>query len=274
MNGVSDGREIGVRRRLLDICQDAAVIVLLPAGLATVMAVVLAVAGAAGGWAVTAAAGLCVLALALGWGDLLQLPHPQGTTVLVGGLGAGSLVAGTIVVEPGSTVSGPLALFAVVIAIGVLSSFAHEMLRQDGRPDVVESVTGTLSGQIVAVLASGWVLLISTPHGFAGIVVGAAAVAASRFGAALPIPLPSQALPWIGAGFGLVAALVSSMFVVGVDPLPAVGVGVAVGGVGMAIDRLFPLHETQFGLSVLARAAAPVAAAGTVAYAVLRIGLG
>ncbi len=250
------------------------VIVLLPAGLAAVMAALLAVAGVAGGWAVTAAAAFCVLALAVGWGDLLRLPHRSGTAVLVGGLGAGSLVAGTLVLEPGSDVDSPLALFAVVVAAAVLTSFGHELFRQDGRPDVLESVTGTLSGQIVAVLASGWVLLINTPDGSGAVVVAAAAIAVARLGSALPIPVSPALAPWIGVGFGTVAAVVASALVGGVDPVPAVAVGVAVSGVGVAIDRLFPLGETRFELSVLARAAAPVAAAGTVAYAVLRIGLG
>jgi hypothetical protein len=250
------------------------VIVLLPSGLAAVMAAVLALAGAAGGWAVTAAAGFCVLALAVGWGDLLGLPHRDGTAVLIGGLGMGTLVATTIAVRPGGTGSSPLALFAVVIAACVLTSFAHELLRGDGRPKVVESVTGTLAGQIVAVLAAGWVLLIHLPHGPGATVVAAAAIALSRFGSALPIQVSEEITPWVGVGGGVAGALVASFFVDGVDPVHAVIVGVTVAGIGVAIDRLFPAHETRLELSALARAAAPVAAAGTVAYAVLRVGLG
>jgi len=116
--------------------------------------------------------------------------------------------------------------------------------------------------------------MISTRHGFAATVVSAAAIAVSRFGSALPLPLPEPVVPWVGVGFGVVGALVASMFVVGVDPLPAIAVGIAVAGVGLAIDRLFPADAPAYGLAVLARAAAPVAAAGTVGYAVLRIGLG
>jgi hypothetical protein len=250
------------------------VIVLLPAGLATLGAVVLAVAGLAGGWIVTAAAGLAVLALAVGWGDLLRLPHRPGTTALVALLGIGSLVAGTLAVEPGSGVSRPLAVFAAVLAAGVLSSFGHELLRQDGRPEIVESVTGTFSGQVVAVLAAGWVLIDYTTAGSSAIVVAAAAIAAARVGAALPVPVSEQMRPWLGVVGGVLAALVASMFVSDVRPLTAVAVGIAVAAVGVAIDRLFPPHEIQLELSVLARAAAPLAAAGTVAYAVLRSGIG
>jgi hypothetical protein len=250
------------------------VIVLLPAGLAALGAAAIAIAGLAGGWMIVAACGLSVLALGIGWGDLLRLPHRSGTAVLVGGLGGASLVAGKLAVDPVSGLSRPLGVFAAVIAAGVLTSFAHELLRRDGRPDVVESVTGTFSGQVVAVLASGWVLLAQTTEGSSAIIVATAALAAARLGSALPLPLSDRLRSWLGVGYGLVAALLASMFVSAVRPLTAVAVGVAVSAVGVAIDRLFPVSESRLDLSVLARASAPVAAAGTVAYAVLRIGVG
>jgi hypothetical protein len=250
------------------------VTVLLSAGLTAGLAVVLAVAGMAGGWIVTAAAGLGVLALAIGWGDLLRLPHRSGTAVLIGAIGIGSLVAGTYAFAPDSGVDEPLGVFVAVLAAAVLCSFAHELLRQDGRHDLVESVTGTLSGQVVAVLGSGWVLLVHTDAGWLAVLVAAAAIAAARLGAALPIPVPEQFRPWIGVGFGLLGALGASFAGSGVRPVTAVVAGVAVGGVGVAIDRLFPWRESVLDLAMVARAAAPVAAAGTVAYAVLRIGVG
>jgi hypothetical protein len=251
------------------------VIALLPSGLAALSAVVLAVAGYAGGWIVAAAAGLCVLGLAIGWGELLRLPHKSGTATLVGGLGLAALVVGTLASEADSPLPQPLAMFAAVIAIAVLTSFAHELLRRDGRPDVVESVTGTLTGQVIAVLASGWVLLAYTRPGSSAIVVAAAAVAFSRLTSGLPIPGAPEVMPWVSVGLGAAAALAASFFVTGVPPLNAVVVGLAVSGVGIAFDQLFgPLSNRRPDLSVLARAAAPVAAAGTVAYAVIRIGIG
>jgi len=248
---------------------------LLPAGLAALSAVVIAVTGFAGGWIVTAAAGLCVLAMAVGWGELLRLPHRSGTAIMVGVLGLGALVAGTVAAAPKTGVARPLSVFAAVIAIAVLTSFAHELLRQDGRRDVVESVTGTFTGQVMAVLAAGWVLLEQTRPGSSAVIVAAAAVIASRLLTALPLPLSTVLLSWIGMGVGLVAALATSFFVSDVPPLNAAVVGAAVAGIGIAIDQLFaPVPERQVDLGLLARAAAPVAAAGTVAYAVVRIGLG
>jgi hypothetical protein len=251
------------------------VIALLPAGLATLSAVVIAVAGLAGGWIVTAAAGLCVLAMAVGWGELLRLPHRSGTALMVGVLGIGALIAGTLAAAPKTGLARPLSVFAAVIAIAVLTSFAHELLRQDGRRDVVESVTGTFTGQVIAVLAAGWVLLEQTRPGSSAIIVAVAAVVGSRLVTALPLPLPPGVTSWIGVGVGVVAAVAASFFVTGVPLLNAAVVGVAVAGIGLAIDRLFePEPDRGVDLGVLARAAAPVAAAGTVAYAVVRIGIG
>jgi hypothetical protein len=251
------------------------VIALLPAGLAAVSAVVIAVAGFAGGWIVTASVGLCVLGIAVGWGELLRLPDRPGTALLVGGLGLAGLVVGTLAAAPETGLPRPLAVFAAVIAAAVLSSFAHELLRRDGRIDVVESVTGTLTGQVIAVLASGWVLLANTRPGSSAIVVTAAAVVAARLVSGLPLPLTTPVLCWVAVAAGLIGALGASFFVSGMPALNAAVVGVAVAGVGIAIDLLFgPITGRQVDLSVLARAAAPVAAAGTIAYAVVRMGIG
>jgi iron complex transport system permease protein len=249
------------------------VIALVPAGLTTLLAAALAVAGFSGGWIVTAAACLCVLALAVGWSDLLHLPDRAGSALLVGGLGAAGVVAGMLAVSRSTGPSRPLAVFTGVIAAALLSSFAHELVRRD-RKNVVESVTGTVTGQVIGVLAAGWVLLSYTAPGPGGIVVAATAVSVSRLVAALPLPGPAELTPWIGVAFGLIGAVVASFFVTGVVVVTAIVIGAAVAGVGVAIDRTFGPVRGRIQLSMLARAAAPVAAAGTVAYAVVRLGVG
>ncbi|MBT0767650.1 hypothetical protein KIH74_01855 [Kineosporia sp. J2-2] len=246
----------------------------LPAGLALVATAVLAVAGYAGGWMIAAAAGLCVLALAVGWSDLLQLPDRAGTAVLVLLLGAGGLVAGAVAVSPQVDLEQPLSVFSGVMAMAVLSTFAHELVRRDGRHDLVESVTGTLSGQFVAVLAAGWVLVGNTSAGSSAVVIAAVGTAAARL--ALTLPLAPSVLTWVAIGTGLVSAVVASFVVGGITPVTAAAVGVSVSGVGIAVDRLVDAEGLMTGLALatLARAAAPVAAAGTAAYAIFRIGIG
>jgi hypothetical protein len=156
----------------------------------------------------------------------------------------------------------------------VLSTFAHELARRDGRHDLVESVTGTLAGQFVAVLAAGWILVGDTDAGAAAVVVAAAGVAASRF--TLTLPLAASMLTWVGIGAGLVASVIASFVVGGVPAGTAASVGIAVAGVGIAVDRLVDADGvmTRLQPATLARAAAPIAAAGTAAYAVFRIGIG
>ena len=246
----------------------------LPAGLALVAAAVLAVAGYAGGPVLAGAAGLTVLALAIGWSDLLRLPHRAGTTFLILVLGVSALVAGSIAISPEVDVEQPLSVFSGVMAAAVLSSFAHELFRRDGRHNLVESVTGTLSGQFVAMLAAGWVLVGDTEAGSAAVVVAAAGTAVGRL--VLTLPLAPSVLTWAGLGAGLVAAVVASVVVPGVPLGTAALVGLAVSGVGIAVDRLVDAEGllTRLQPATLARAAAPVAAAGTAAYAIFRMGIG
>ncbi|GAB6901049.1 hypothetical protein [Kineosporia succinea] len=245
----------------------------LPAGLALVATVVLAVAGYAGGWLIAAAAGLTVLALAIGWGDLLRLPHRSGTSALVLALGAAGLVAGALAVSPRFAVEQPLTVFSGVMAVAVLTSFGHEIMRLDGRHDLVESVTGTLAGQLVALLAAGWVL-VADSGGPEAVVVAVAGTAAARV--ALALPVSPSLLTWLGVGTGLVASVIASIVVGGVPVGTAATVGVAVSGIGIAIDRLVDAEGllTRLQPATLARAAAPVAAAGMAAYAVFRLGIG
>jgi len=246
----------------------------LPAGLALVAAAALAVAGFAGAEVVAGAAGLCVLALSVGWGDLLRLPHRPGTSALILVIGLVGVGAATAAVMPRFDIQQPLAIFAAVMAIAVLSSFAHELARRDDRHDLVESVTGTLAGQFIAVLAAGWVLVGGSAAGSSAVVVAVAGVAAARI--ALVLPVPASVITWIAIAVGPVASVGAGVLVGGVGPITAAVVGLAVSGVGVAVDRLVDSESlmTRLQPATLARAAAPVAAAGTAAYAILRIGIG
>jgi hypothetical protein len=236
------------------------------AGISVAAAALIALAGYANGAVLAAAVALSVLALATGWAPLIDLPAPRGSAVLVGGTGLAAL---GVAVAVRDTVS-PLAAFAGVIAGAVLAAFAHELLRRDGRTDVVESVSGSLSGQVLAVLGAGWVLLPSTPAGVEGVLVAAAAVGAARLATALPWRLLVTA--WVGFAFGIVGATVASL-VVGTIPLgTAATIGVTVAAAVAALDRLLSSGlDDRRSPGILAVAAAPVCAAGTVAYAAVRL---
>lgn len=282
----SDFRVLQVITRTC-VCEDRRVAAIASAVLSIALAGLIAVAGYADPWIVVAAGGVCVLALAIGWPHMLMLPHRSGTTFLIVVLGGGALVVGLRTAPTATDPARPLSAFAAVVAVALLLAFLHELLRRDGRANVVESVTGTLTGQVIAILAAGWVLLVQIPEGPQGIVLGAAALMASRVVLALPVPGVISILVAIAAGgatgFAVAMALVTA------TPVKGLIAGACVAGVGAALDRLLdpdtgaghdqddetePAPGAQGRLAVFAHAAAPVAAAGTVAYALLQFSPG
>ncbi len=223
-----------------------------------------------------AAVALTVVCLALGWPELVGLEHSRaGTTsvVAVSGL-AGVVLAGT---EVGAL--EPLTRLAVVLAAGVLLAFVHQLIRRDGRPDLVRSLAGTVSGQVLTVFAAGWVLLDGTRIGWPGIVIAASAATAAALATHLPLPFPvAQGLRgWVGFGAGLLAgliALVALHLVTTVSAaLPAqllLAAAVAAVSAGLTL-LLADTPSASRPLAVLALGSAPVCAVGTVAYAMARL---
>lgn len=242
---------------------------------AVLVSAAVAVGANVGGWPATGGVAVGVVCLAVGWGDLLHLPQRGGSGLLVALFGAGALLV--VTGQEGS--DRPLYWFPSLLAAAVLAAFGHELFRRDGRGDLVESVAGTLTGQVVAVLAAGWLLLVRTVPGWDAVLVATAAASvalvASRLLGFLPGLLPSPILPWAAVGCGLVAAVVAAVLAPGVPLLTAVAVGASVAAVCVVLDRLLVRPGAQAGLlAVLAAPAAAVAAAGTVAYTVVRISQG
>lgn len=135
---------------------------------------------AAGILALAAVASPDVLALALwiggavlawGWAGMLALPAPRGTSVVLL-LGAIALVLGAAWDHQVPWLSW----VAVALAISVLVAFLHQLLRVDGRPRIVESVSSIVLG--LGLITCG-VLLIP----LATTTEGAALVAATVAGA-------------------------------------------------------------------------------------------
>jgi hypothetical protein len=212
------------------------------------------------------AVALVALVLGLGWPGLLDLPAPTGTTMVVTLTGWAAAALGSQVAD----VTRPLAPFTALLALGLLISFGHELSRRGGRPRLVESLTGTVSGQVVALLGGGWLLLPATRTGTAAIAAVAAAVVGARLAALLPVP--AAAAGWVALAVG---SLTGSAAAVVASPerfmslLPAV---VCVAGVTAGLDRLLVGIAVHRGRqAVLAAAAAPVLAAGTVGYVVARL---
>lgn len=231
------------------------------------LAVLIAVAAHADATMLAGAVAATVVLMALGWSTLLGLEHARRTTSLVvgvSGLAAAGLATRTV------DLMQPLAAFAGLMAGCVLLAFAHQLLRRDGRRSLVESITATLSGQVIAVLGAGWILLPSTRLGLNGLLVAAAAAAATTLVVGLPIEDTLRG--WAAFAAGAVVGAITT-FVVADGDLPAtmlVGGSVAAVAAGTAI-LLQTQPAARHPLGLLAAAAGPVSAVGTVAYAVSRL---
>jgi hypothetical protein len=227
----------------------------------------LAVTAYAGTPYLAAAVVLIVLGIALGWWGLLPLPHPKGTALVVALCG---VLAVGVAVWAGEAIDEPLSPFAGLLAFAVLAAFLHELLRRDGRKNLVESLTGSFAGQTVAVLAASWVLLPTTDLGFGGIAVATAGAAGSRLVALLPIP--GRLLAWVGVVAGAAAAAAVSPFFPEVKLTTALLIGAGVSAVVLTFERLLSARmPNQVAMGVIAAALAPVAVAGTAAYAAARL---
>lgn len=215
------------------------------------------------------AAGLLVILLAAGWAALLRLPSRGGPALVVALTGCGAVaVAWATEGEP------VLRHLPLVVAMGLVLAFVAEMLRGGGRLRLVESVSGTVTGIVVAVACAGWVAAGRSEAGTALVVTSAVGLAVAAGVSALPL-----AGGWAGSLVGVAAAGAAGAgagaVVPEVDPVTGLVAGV-VGGLVVAALRL--LFERQPALARrragLAAAATPVAVGGILVFAVGRVVLG
>lgn len=237
--------------------------------LAAVMAVagfvVAEVAALSSGAVLAGLAALLAVAFASGWPVLMGLPVRIGSTIVVGlaGLGAVAVVFRTDD-EPF------LRNLPVVFAGAVLAAFLAELSRRDGRPGLVESVSGTVTGALIATATAGWVAAARTPDGERLVVVGALALALSSALAA--VPLRSWAAGGLTAGGGLLAGLVGAVVLPGIGPVAGALLGLAVGVLVAALHALFdPLPALRRVVAAMAALVLPVAVTGILVYGVGRV---
>ena len=245
----------------------------MPRGVVTAVSAVLAatLVGVAAPVGVAASVAVAVVlgaAVALGWPVLLSLPSPRGTTGVVLGTGA----AAALVV--GATPDDPwLRRLPVALALAVLAACAHQLLRRDLRPRVVDSLGGTLGGAALAASAAGWVVVPATPGGWPLSAAAAASGAIACAALLAPWPLLLKAALAVAAAAVTGAAASTAVAQVPAADGAAVGAGVAV--VVVVLHALFaPLPTAGRVRSRVAMVAAPLTASGTVAYGLGRVLLG
>ncbi len=165
---------------------------------------------------VSALASPVVLALALwiagsvlswGWAGMLALPSPRGTSLV---LYAGSLA---LVVSAVADAAPPwLTWVPGALAVAITGAFVHQLLRVDGRPRIVESISSVALG--LGLLTCGVLLvpLAQTPQGAALVVATVTGAAASALSDTLGRWRPLR--PWLvplalaaGGGAAVLVAL-------------------------------------------------------------------
>ncbi|NAZ84287.1 hypothetical protein GTR02_21010 [Kineococcus sp. R8] len=244
------------------------------------LAALVAVAAFAPSGLLTVAVVLVGLLVAVGWSPLLDLPSRRGTAAVVALAAAAAAV--TVVLRT-ATGEDPLTVLPAAAALALLLAFVHQLLRRDGRPRLVESVTGSVTGQSVVVLAAAWVALPGTVAGaaFAAVVLSALAASAAVCAVGWPLRVAGPVSLVAGAAAGWLASGLAALLGAG-DVVSDVRWSVAgvVAGLGAGLlsaswrahsERLPGVHGLSAALAV---AAAPVAMAGAGAYVVGRLLLG
>lgn len=202
--------------------------------------------------------------LAWGWAGMLALPAPRGTSVVL--LGGGAL----LVLSAALDSSRPgLTWVPAALAVSLIGAFLHQLLRVDGRPRIVESVSSVTLG---LGLIAGSVLFIPLAHSDQGaVLVGAtiAGAAASALTDTLGRWAPLR--PWLvplallsgGAAAVLVAVLVGEPWRV------FLLAGVVAGAASHALRRVLCILPTMaHARPRLVMALTAILATGPVAYAV------
>lgn len=237
---------------------------------AVVAAGLLALCVQAGAWPAALAVAAGGVVLAWGWPGILDLPSPRGTTaVLV--LTALAVAAATVL----TTTEPPLRWVPGTVAGAVLLTFVHQLARRDGRPRLVSTVAGTLTGIAVLASGAGFVGLTRLQHGGGVVAVAVVGVAA---GALLDHVARGEGLrAWLlplelalGGGLGVGLA-----FLLGVPWGVALLLGVVCTGVSHALRRvLVPLPSLTGARPQLATGVTSVLLDGVIVYVVCRALIG
>jgi hypothetical protein len=206
---------------------------------------------------------------AVGWPALADLPDRAGSSVVIALTGIGGVGA---VYATG--IRPDLRAVGIVVSAAVLLTFVNELLRRDGRPRLVESMSGTVAGAVLASASAGWVACGRSSEGETLVVAAAAAlaVAAATAGLAhLKMWLTIVAVVLVGAVGGAAVGFVLST----VGPLVTGLAGLGVGLLVAALHALFhPMVAAQRRLPALAMVVLPVSVAGVLVYVADRVLIG
>ena len=212
--------------------------------------------------------GALAVVFAFGWPMLTDLPSRAGSSAVValGGAGAVAVVYLTV---------GEPFLRALPVAFGasILLTFVNELLRRDGRSHLVESVSGTVAGALIAACAAGWVATQRSPGGAGLVITGAVALAVGSAVCALRIRGLRGVSITIAAS--VLAGAGAAALLPGLQPVAGALLGVAVGVLVAAIHELFDRLPALARIPAsLAATVLPVPVTGVLVYVVGRVLVG
>jgi hypothetical protein len=203
------------------------------------------------------------LLIGIAWPELLELPSPRGTRLVVAGTGIGGALVAILVPERLT----PVSALVMLCAIGVFASFVHQMLRRDRR-DLTSSLTGTVAGVFLAGLAASWVIAQGDAQasGSAEVVTAVAAgLAAPRRLGSTPLPARPRRGVSGRAGAALTGLLAVSLAGLALPIAAALGAATAIGASSahLLVGSSLVAHEPVPSLAV---AAVPVATVGVLSH--------
>lgn len=205
--------------------------------------------------------------LALGWVPLLRLPSPRGTTAVQFIAVAVLLVPATI--RPWQT----LEWLPGAVAVAMIASFIHQLVRRDARPRLVESVSASAAG--VALLSSA-VCLVPLAAGPLGRDAIAAVMAATAAATLADVGLGRVPRGIIAASCATASLVLGALAAVGIHalagsaPLPTALLALAGASAGVASYAVRQIQSVLPSLwgrrAQVASAAGSVLCTGAVAY--------
>lgn len=179
------------------------------------------------------------LLVAWGWPRLLNLPSPRGTSAV---LAATTLALATTELAAGESERSTWA--GAVLCVGLIGSFLHQLLRQDGRPRLVMTLAGTALG--LGVLGAGSYVIAAADDVDAHHLLLAAGLAAGVGCMLDAVAGATSRRLELGLGQTVLGGLVGAIAVVtGVDAVGAIAVGAASGLLSWACLRTCVTHATS-----------------------------
>jgi hypothetical protein len=252
---------------------------------AAIAALVVGAASWGGFWITCGAVSVLVVAVALGWPQLLGAPARKSLSAVLGltGLAAVWAVAAWPGQDPGE---GPAAFgasliepVAVCMALGVVAAFMVQLFRGSGSPQRLESTAGTITGVAAACAGAGWAALARYDAGPLAVSVAVSLALAALAGM---VPVPSRFPPRLravaGAALPVVLAGVAPWCVALLVPALPLPAAVMSGILGALVLVLLGLTAPEGGAgrpvgqrAAMALGVAPVAIVGLLTYFVFRI---